>query len=97
MSPSSGSRSVNVAGEVVGGVSCGAPGDADVVPIALSVSMSPICASGSFRQSGVFENLASTGGAARTLLRCRNAVATGIVGTPIPAFMRVSGSKPVPS
>ena len=72
------------------GVSCDAPGDADVDPIDLSVSTSPICASSSFRKSGVFENPASAAG---TLLCCRNAVAADIVGTPIPAFMRVSGAK----
>jgi hypothetical protein len=38
----------------------------------------------------VHENPASAAG---TLLCCRNAVAADIVGTPIPAFMRVSGAK----
>ena len=72
------------------GVSCGAPGDVDLVAIALSVSTSPICASSSFPQSGVFENPARTRQAPPEPC-C--AVAADIVGTPIPAFMRVSGAK----
>ena len=94
MSPSSGSRSVNVAGEVVGWcfvwcagrrrLGCHRSVCVDVTDLRKQL----LPAERRLREPS--ENPASAAG---TLLCCRNAVAADIVGTPTPAFMRVSGAK----